>query len=208
MIRPSVEVWGLRLAYLVASRGTCTRRQVGAVLLDRQGRVLATGYNGPPSGWLHCRGGTPCAGAELPSGTGLDLCQAIHAEQNALLQCRDPDRIDTCCVTATPCVTCIKLLLNTPCRRIVHAEEYPHGSAQEWWRQAGRTFVHIPNEGGDGGGVVVEEEWPNPRADSVLLTRAAAGLSKRQVARELGVTEGRVGRAAKRLGVRFLGTMP
>jgi len=82
-----------------------------------------------------------CPGATSPSGTNLDGCQAIHAEQNALLQCRDVWAIDTCYVSASPCLTCVKLLLNTSCQRIVFREGYPHGDAEKLWRQAGRDWV-------------------------------------------------------------------
>lgn len=81
-----------------------------------------------------------CSGAEAPSGQSLDSCQAIHAEQNALLQCRDVYAIDTAYVTASPCVTCCKLLLNTSCKRIVFKEEYPHGQSEALWTGAGRVW--------------------------------------------------------------------
>mgnify|MGYP001608008434 CR=1 FL=1 len=81
-----------------------------------------------------------CPGAGLPSGTGLDLCEAVHAEQNALLQCRDAWAIDTCHVTVSPCVTCAKLLLNTSCLRVMFDEDYPQPEAGELWRRAGRLW--------------------------------------------------------------------
>lgn len=84
-----------------------------------------------------------CSGAHATSGTNLDGCQAIHAEQNALLQCRDVYDIDICYVTASPCITCTKLLLNTGCKRIVFAEEYPHPAAGELWKSSGREWVKL-----------------------------------------------------------------
>ena len=84
-----------------------------------------------------------CSGANLPSGQGLDACQAIHAEQNALLQCRDVYAIDTCYVTVSPCVTCVKLLLNTSCKRVVFSEAYAHSEAREWWLKAGRQWDQL-----------------------------------------------------------------
>lgn len=89
-----------------------------------------------------------CPGAGSPSGTNLDGCRAIHAEQNALLQCRDVRAIHTCYVTASPCLTCVKLLLNTGCRRIVFAEPYPHPEARELWRDLSTTreWVHLTKE--------------------------------------------------------------
>lgn len=85
-----------------------------------------------------------CEGATAPSGTQLDLCQAIHAEQNALLRCRDVDAIETCCVTASPCVTCVKLLLNTGCQRIVFVAPYPQPAAQALWEGARRAWLGHP----------------------------------------------------------------
>lgn len=81
-----------------------------------------------------------CPGATAKSGTNLDACGAIHAEQNALLQCRDVYSIDTAYVSTSPCVTCVKLLLNTSCQRIVFAEPYPHGSSERIWVGAGRVW--------------------------------------------------------------------
>jgi len=85
-----------------------------------------------------------CAGAQSPSGTNLDACQAIHAEQNALLQCRDVQAIAVCYTTCSPCMTCVKLLLNTSCGRLVFSEMYPHTEALDLWRQAGRSFELLP----------------------------------------------------------------
>lgn len=69
----------------------------------------------------------------MPSGTGLAACQAIHAEQNALLQCRNITEIEACYCTASPCVHCLRMLLNTSCRRIIFAEEYPHPESKDLW---------------------------------------------------------------------------
>ena len=84
-----------------------------------------------------------CSGANLPSGQGLDACQAIHAEQNALLQCRDVYSIEACYVTTSPCVTCVKMLLNTSCKRIVFSEAYAHSEAREWWLKAGHQWDQL-----------------------------------------------------------------
>jgi len=87
--------------------------------------------------------GHACSGATAPSGMDLDSCQAIHAEQNALLQCRDIHTIHTAYVTASPCITCCKLLLNTSCQRIVYIEEYPHSAAKDSWISAGRIWEQL-----------------------------------------------------------------
>lgn len=126
--RPTRVEWAAMLALVTASRGTCIRRQVGCVLLDHRGHVLSTGYNGPAAGMQHCID-VPCAGANYASGRGLDACQAIHAEQNALLQCPNIYDIKTCCVTTSPCMHCAKLLMNTSCQEIFFLEPYPESNA-------------------------------------------------------------------------------
>lgn len=146
-MRPMLDEYFIKMAILVASRSTCLRRAVGCVLVNAQGHVLSTGYNGVAAGLPHCNdevhsyGGfhtvdhpNACPGADARSGVDLDACEAIHAEQNALLQCRDVSKIATCYVTTFPCVTCTKLLLNTSCRRIVYVEEYTTSGAELWIR--------------------------------------------------------------------------
>ena len=140
MERLSKDEYFSQLALLVARRSTCARRSVGCVLVSHRGHILGTGYNGVPRGHTHCTD-VRCPGAALPSGTGLDVCEAIHAEQNALLQCKDVDQIDTAYVTAMPCMTCMKLLLNTSCRRIVYVSDYPHQEAKQLWIKNGRLIV-------------------------------------------------------------------
>jgi len=144
-MRPTRDELYLQMAALIATRGTCARRQVGCVLVDARGRVLATGYNGVASGRLHCID-HPCPGAGFPSGEGLDRCQAIHAEQNAILLLADPWSVDTCYVTTMPCVSCIKLLLGTSCQRIVTSSRYAdsHFDAGTWWAEAGRQVTYAP----------------------------------------------------------------
>lgn len=137
-MRPSLDEYLMRLAEVAATRSTCARRSVGCVLADAKGRVLSIAYNGVPSGVEHCKGGTPCQGVELPS--GQDSCEAVHAEQNAILQCREPDRIATAYVTLSPCKACLKLLLNTGCERIVVRTEHSDLWPKEHWLKLGRTW--------------------------------------------------------------------
>ncbi len=157
-MRWSREQWAMGLARVTGTRSTCCRRRVGCILVNQRGHVLATGYNGVAAGLSHCNEllaradgeatyPHACEGAFAPSGTRLDTCQAIHAEQNALLQCRDVHEIHTCYVTASPCITCTKLLLNSSCERIVYAEAYPHPGARRLWERSGRSwemFVDLP----------------------------------------------------------------
>ncbi len=144
-MRPSKDTYFLSMALLASSRATCSRRSVGCILTNERGHVLATGYNGVAAGCAHCID-APCPGANLPSGTGLDSCQAIHAEQNALLQCKNVFEIDTAYITASACVTCTKLLMNTSCKRIVFLDEYPQPDAKVLWESVGREWVKYDGE--------------------------------------------------------------
>ena len=133
----------LQMALLVAQRATCVRRKVGCVLTNHYGHVLATGYNGVAAGRRHCID-RPCAGADLPSGEGLHLCEAVHAEQNALIQCRDTTTIHSAYCTASPCMLCLRMLMNTSCERLLFREVYPHPEAETQWRASGREWIHVP----------------------------------------------------------------
>lgn len=154
------QVW-IDVAAAIARRSTCYRRAVGCVLTDINGKFLSSGYNGVASGRPHCNeeveGGYSkewevrtvkgyvhaCPGATAASGTNLEQCEAIHAEQNAIIELPDSRRLHTAYCTASPCISCIKLFLGTACRRIVFLQEYPHPTAKEWWLAAGREWIHI-----------------------------------------------------------------
>lgn len=130
----------MSIARVTALRSTCPRRSVGCVLADRFGKVLATGYNGVPTGMEHCKenGGT-CPACLSESGKDLDGCHAVHAEQNALMQCSEVRDIYACYVTTSPCMTCVKMLMNTGCRVIWYDEPYPNSlAAGELWLQMGQ----------------------------------------------------------------------
>lgn len=107
---------------LVATRGTCRRRRVAAIITDLAGHILSTGYNGAPSGMPHCID-HPCPGAEDKPGD-TSKCLAVHAEQNALLQCHDMFRAGTMYCTTFPCLMCARMILNTPIERLVIGEMY------------------------------------------------------------------------------------
>ena len=141
MTRPTRDETMLAIAFTIARRSTCARREVGAVLTDANGRVLAVGHNGVAMGEVHCVD-EPCAGVGLPSTTGLDVCLAAHAEMNCLTFCPDVMRIDTIYVTASPCSHCVRYLLNTSCRRIVYEEPYDDAAVARWTR-SGREAVRM-----------------------------------------------------------------
>ncbi|MGA1047301.1 MAG: deoxycytidylate deaminase [Minisyncoccia bacterium] len=129
----------LKMASLVSERATCVRRKVGCVLVNSKGHVIATGYNGGASGQEHCID-NPCKGADFKSGEGLDVCNAIHAEQNALLQCKDVYDIEYVYCTLSPCIHCLKLLLNTSAKHIVFGEKYVDSDTLgDYWMKHGQA---------------------------------------------------------------------
>ena len=123
MDRLNKDEYFLEIAKTVAKRGTCARRQVGCVLVNSSGHIVATGYNGVPKGFIHCID-SPCEGAAYPSGEGLELCQAIHAELNAFLQLRSDDDSLTMYTTTTPCIACAKVTCNSNVKRVVSISQY------------------------------------------------------------------------------------
>ncbi len=134
-MRKSWDQHFLHIAVEIANMGTCARRRVGCVLIDERKVILATGFNGVPPKWEHCRDnpGHECPGANSPSGTNLDGCLANHAEINALLHCSDVMLAQTCYTTTSPCISCVKALLCTGISRIVFLDEYPQPEAMKLW---------------------------------------------------------------------------
>ena len=119
------DTWAMSLAKHAATRSTCARRNAGAVAVDDQRRIVSIGYNGVPSGYPHCTPETPCPGAFDKSGDTSN-CMAIHAEVNCIIHSRDPYRIHTMYVTASPCKNCALVLANLPnLKRVVYGEDYP-----------------------------------------------------------------------------------
>jgi len=142
--RPHWDEYFLEIARLVSSRSTCLRRSVGAVFV-RDKRILATGYNGAPSGLKHCEEvGCIREQQNIPSGERHELCRGIHAEQNAILQAAQfgislKGSILYC--TNQPCVLCAKMLINTGVRRIVVMGDYPDNLATEMLNEAGVEII-------------------------------------------------------------------
>lgn len=140
-MRPSLDQTMLAVAKVLSLRATCVKRQVGCVLTDRYGRILSTGYNGVAHGLPHCID-KACPGAY--SQRGSDTCQAIHAEINALLSCRDTQQIETCYTTVLPCMGCMKTLMNTSCARIVFLDTHEDAVfVLGQWGKAGGVYSHL-----------------------------------------------------------------
>lgn len=140
MPRPSWDQYFIDITHLVATRSTCLRRQVGALLVKER-TILATGYNGVPSGIRHCdEVGCLRERLGIPSGERHELCRGLHAEQNAIIQAaRHGVNIDGAALycTTMPCVICTKMLINAGIRRVVFEEGYADPLAREMVEEAG-----------------------------------------------------------------------
>jgi dCMP deaminase len=137
--RPSWDEYFLEMSDLVSKRSTCLRRRVGAVIVKDK-RILATGYNGAPSGLKHCvEIGCLRQKLNVPSGERHELCRALHAEQNALIQASlygISVKGSTLYATTQPCVICAKMLINAGIKEIVVACGYPDKLAMDFLKQA------------------------------------------------------------------------
>lgn len=152
MHRPSWDEYFIEITRLVAKRSTCLRRRVGAVLVKDK-NILATGYNGAPSGVKHCLD-TGCLRERLgvPSGERHELCRGLHAEQNAIIQAaKHGTNIDgaTLYCTTMPCIICSKMIINAGIRRIIYEEGYSDELATEMTRESGvviQKYADLPLE--------------------------------------------------------------
>jgi len=127
MSRPDNDTYFMRMADLVATRSTCLRRQVGAVIMKEK-RVLTTGYNGAPKGLKHCAEvGCIRIQNNIESGTRHELCRGVHAEQNAVIQAAyfgASIKDASIYTTNFPCVMCAKILVNAGIIEVIYKDDY------------------------------------------------------------------------------------
>lgn len=140
MSRPTWEEYFMEITRLVAKRSTCLRRQVGAVLVMDK-RILATGYNGAPSGLAHClEVGCLREEKQVPSGERHELCRGLHAEQNVIIQAAFHGiRIQgsTLYCTNLPCAICTKMLINAGVKEIIYEGGYQDSLSRQMLLEAG-----------------------------------------------------------------------
>lgn len=149
-MRASWDEYFMEIAEIVKTRATCLRRQVGAVVV-RENRIITTGYNGAPTGLAHCTELGFCEREQLgiPSGQRHELCRALHAEQNAIIQAAQmgvSTEGATIYITLQPCVICAKMIINAGIKRIVHKGEYPDALSRKILEEADIEVVKIPSE--------------------------------------------------------------
>ncbi|MFW6142217.1 MAG: deoxycytidylate deaminase [Candidatus Saliniplasma sp.] len=146
MNRPTIDEYFMAMAELAASRSTCLRRKVGAVIVkDKQ--VLSTGYNGAPKELPHCeKVGCRREKMKVKSGTRHELCRGVHAEQNAVIQAAVfgvSVKNATLYCTHHPCVLCMKILINADIKRIVYKKGYPDDLSKEMLEESNIVIEKI-----------------------------------------------------------------
>ena len=143
-MRLSWDEYFMGIVDLVKERSTCMRRHVGALIVKDK-RILSTGYNGAPMGCPHCEE-IGCLRMEMniPSGTRHELCRAVHAEQNAIVQAAYHGislKDSVLYVTDSPCVICAKLAINAGISKIIYKGEYPDELSHKLLSEAGVRIV-------------------------------------------------------------------
>ncbi len=138
--RPSLDDYFMEITTVVAKRSTCLRQKVGAVIVKDK-RILATGYNGAPSNLPHCLEiGCLREQLSIPSGERHELCRAVHAEQNAIIQAalHGVSIVGaTLYTTHQPCIMCAKMLINAKIKKVVYGKKYNDMKALEFLKEAG-----------------------------------------------------------------------
>jgi dCMP deaminase len=138
-MRPTLDEYFMEIASIVAKRSTCLRNQVGAVIVKEK-RILSTGYNGAPRNLEHCLDiGCIRQQNNIASGTRHELCRAVHAEQNAIIQAAIHGvSIENATVYCThqPCILCAKMLINANVKKVVYGTLYPDNEALKLFEKA------------------------------------------------------------------------
>jgi dCMP deaminase len=146
MNRPSWDEYFLAITRVVATRSTCLRRQVGAVIVKDK-RMLTSGYNGAPRDLAHCAAvGCLREINHVPSGERHELCRGTHAEQNAIVQAALYGvAIDGAILYCThqPCSSCTKMVINAGIRRIVYQNPYPDELGMGLIQEAGIECICV-----------------------------------------------------------------
>lgn len=151
--RPSWDQYFMTITRQVAERSTCLRAKVGAVIV-RDRSILATGYNGAPAGLPHCLDvGCLIYESRTPDGEIEQNCyRTIHAEINAITQAarngsaiRDADIY----VTHTPCIHCLKVLINTGISRVYYGKPYKLHTISELLKYAQIRLIEVRADDSD-----------------------------------------------------------
>jgi dCMP deaminase len=144
--RPSWDEYFMAITELVASRATCLRRKVGAVLVKDK-RILCSGYNGAPSQIPHCiQTGCLRDQRNIPSGEKHELCRGVHAEQNVIIQAAFhgiPVAGASLYCTTQPCSICAKMIINAGIKKVYFKKGYDDPLSLEMFAQAGVELIRL-----------------------------------------------------------------
>ena len=147
--RKDIDKYFLELAFKVAERSTCRRRHVGAILVKDK-HILSTGYNGACSGVKDCLElGCLKDQLKIPSGQGQEICRAVHAEQNAVIQAGlhgSSTEGATIYCTHSPCALCARIMVNAKIKRCVCSLIYSEEIYKQLFEEAGVEFLQIKQE--------------------------------------------------------------
>ena len=147
--RPTYDEYFMEMAQVVSKRSTCVRRSVGAILVKDK-HILSTGYNGAPKGLKHCdEVGCLREDLNVPSGRRHELCRGLHAEQNAIIQAAVfgiPIKDSVLYCTNTPCVVCVKMLINAGVREIIFSGDYPDELAKKMLSESNIKIRNLNNK--------------------------------------------------------------
>ncbi len=135
IIRPSWDEYFMNIAEIAKTRSNCIRRQVGAVLVNEKHQIISTGYNGVPRGIIHCTKDT-CTKLYEESGEKNEICPAVHAELNAILQAATAgisSEGTTLYSTTRPCGNCTMAIINAGIKRVVYIEDYTDPILRSGW---------------------------------------------------------------------------
>ena len=145
--RPAKDDYFMEIANVVSKRSTCLRIHVGAVIV-KNGRILSTGYNGAPYGFEHCLDiGCIREKENVAHGTRHELCRAVHAEQNAIIQAAIHGvsiEGSTVYCTHQPCILCTKMIINGKIKRVVYQNGYPDEMSLQFLKQADIEVLKLP----------------------------------------------------------------
>lgn len=145
-MRPSWDEYFMEITRVVATRSTCLRRKVGAAIV-KDNRILATGYNGAPAGLTHCLEiGCLREQMGIPSGQRHELCRALHAEQNAIIQAAVHGTAiqgSIIYVTNQPCVMCCKMIVNAGIKKVIFAGDYPDELSLKIFKEAKVELIRV-----------------------------------------------------------------
>lgn len=142
--RINLDTYFMEFARIAAKRSTCLRRQEGAIAVQDT-RIIATGFNGAPSGLPHCSD-IGCTRLNKDSGNSLNICRAVHAEENVIIQCAmyGPSIIGAkIYTTLQPCLGCAKSLVNSKISEIIYEKEYPDKRGLEFLEESGITVRRL-----------------------------------------------------------------